>query len=180
MKRIAVLAMCLGLIFSAACGGGDGGGNTPADQEAEASFDDFATQLELCLQQVLGAQVVKPSFKDLVDATYVDTTKDTTGSCNCTNGGTIDYIISDDFQQVTVTIDNCVTAENNTYNGGASSTDGGATINGTLQPFGECSSGTASNISGDNCTGQVSATCPSGTVSCTVVDGEDDDCDLSC
>ena len=179
MKMIAILVMCLGLVFSAACGG-SGGGTTPADEEAEASFDDFAAQIELCLQQVLGAQVVKPTFKDLVDAVYVDATKDTTGSCICDGGGTIDYIISDDFQQITVTIDSCVTAENNTYNGGASSTDGGETVNASLQPFGECSSGTASNINGANCTGQVAATCPSGTVSCSVVDGEGDDCDLSC
>jgi len=179
MKKIAVLMMCLGLVFFAACGGG-GGGSTPAGDEAETAFDDFAAQIEQCLQQVLGAQTVKPTFKDLVDAVYVDTTKQTTGSCNCTNGGTIDYIISDDFQELTVTIDNCVTAENNTYNGGASSTDGGETVNATLQPFGECSSGTASNVNGANCTGSVSATCPSGTVSCSVVDGTNDDCDLDC
>lgn len=179
MKKVLVGMMCAGLLFAAACGGG-GGGTTPADDEAEASFDDFAVQIELCLQQMMGAQVVKPTFADLVKEIEMDVTKQTTGSCDCVNGGTIDYIISDDLQQITVTIDNCVTAENNTYSGGVSSTDGGETINGSLQPFGECSSGTASNISGDNCTGQVAATCPSGTVSCSVVDGEGDDCDLDC
>lgn len=179
MKRIAALMLCLGLVFSASCGG-SGGGTSPAGDEAETSFDDFAAQIEACLQTVIGAQVVKPTFADLVKDIKMDVTKQMTGSCLCDNGGSIDYIISDDYQEITVTIDNCVTAENNTYNGGASSTDGGDTINGSLQPFGECSSGTASNVSGDTCTGQLAATCPSGTVSCSVVDGEGDDCDLSC
>lgn len=174
MKKTMAIAMCAGLLFVAACGGSSsGGGGGAAADEAEAAFNDLAAQVEACLQPYLGGQVIVYDEYGLQ--------KQLAESCDCAGGGTIALSASQDLTTLTVTLDNCVTASGESYSGQATSTDGGATINGSLQPFGQCASGTATNVAITGaCAGSVSANCDSGSVTCSVVDGSGDECDFSC
>ena len=170
MKKILVGMMCAGFLFVAACGSSSSTPPNPAaEQEAEDSFDDFGTEMEACLGGLLNAQTLGVEKSESI-------------TCDCTGGsGTITGTISDDEQTITLVADQCETAEGRTYDGELSSTDGGTTINGNMDSFGECSSATATGIRTDEvCAGTVSVTCPAGTVTCTVVDGAEEDCDLNC
>ena len=156
--KLSLFAVLAGVVFLAACGGGStsgngGGGGGVAAQEAEAAFDDFSTEMSAC----------------------------TTDACDCTGGsGTMTTTHTGDSSGIMV-IDECRSAADYTYNGTLSSTDQGATLSGPMDQFGQCSSGTATGVHNDGtCGGTISITCPSGTVNCTVVDGAEDNCVLSC
>lgn len=168
MKKGKMMALFAALFLIGACGGGDGGGGSAAEQ-AELSFDDLVEQILICMGNAgIGAQAVNVE-------------KAVTETCDCDGGGQIVVNISDDEQEIDVNINNCVSPSGYTYNGSLSSTDGGGTINGTMDRFGICSSGTATNVDTDNCTGSTSLNCPAGPVNCTVVDSATpDECDLSC
>lgn len=168
MKKGKLMALFAAILLIGACGGGSGGGSSAVEQ-AEVSFDDLVEQVMLCLGNAgLGAQAVGVA-------------KATTETCDCDGGGQIVVTTSDDLQQITININNCISPSGYTYNGALNSTDGGDTINGTMDKFGVCSNGTATNIDGANCTGSTSLTCPAGNVNCTVVDSTTpDECDLSC
>ena len=171
MKIARLWILIAAAMLFAACGGNDGGGGGgTATQQAETSFDDFVQQLITCVGGALGNEAA------------IRVEKDQTFTCNCESSGTIVATISDDQQDVTVNINECTTADGNTYNGTANSTDGGTTINGTMGQFGLCTNGTATNVDGNNCSGAVSVTCSGQTINCTVVDSttEEDECDLSC
>jgi len=162
-KRMMVLAMCLGLVFSAACGSGSGGSS--AAQAAENSGLALVSIVEFCLgdfgleADVNGYLVVKQAAE----------------TCNCPGGGTA--TISGDLS--TVTADDCRSSGGLSFSGTLTMDDTGL-INGTLTPFGQCSTATANNVGSTTCTGNITGTCAGETVTCTVVDGSDDDCDVNC
>ena len=139
MKKIMVMVMCAGLFFVVACGGSSsGGGGGAAATEAEAAFNDLAQQVETCIAPIIGGQVI------VYDEYGVE--KQLAQQCDCDGGGSMTLTASEDLTTLTVTLDNCVTASGESYSGTATSTDGGATVTGTLQPFGQCASGTATNV----------------------------------
>ena len=174
MKKILVMMVCAGFLFVAACGGSsDGGDGGAAGTEAETAFDDFAAQVATCLAPYFGGQVV------VYDEAGFE--KQLAESCSCDGSGTMELSASEDLSTLTVTVNNCVTLSGALYNGSATSTDGGNTINGSLDKFGICASGTATGVKTDGtCAGTVTANCDSGSVTCTVVDAAGDECGFSC
>ena len=163
-KRIAVLAMCLGLVFSAACGSGSSGGDTP-EQAAENSYLAFASIVEYCLGD----------FGLEADVNGYLAVKQVAQTCDCPGGGTA----SIDAGLTTVTADNCRSAGGLNFNGSVTIDDAG-NVNGTMTPFGECSTVTATNVGTTTCQGTVTGTCSGESATCTVVDGGGDDCDVNC
>ncbi len=162
-KRIMVLAMCLGLVFSAACGSGSG--DSSAAQAAENSGLAFGSIVEFCLG----------SFGLEADVNGYLVVKQVAETCDCPGGGTA--TISGDLS--TITADNCKSSGGLNFDGTLTMDDAGL-INGTMTPFGQCSTATANNIGSTSCTGTVTGTCAGETVGCTVVDGSGDECDVNC
>jgi hypothetical protein len=163
-KKIMILAMCLGLVFSAACGSGSSGGDTP-EQAAENSYLAFVSIVEYCLGD----------FGLEADANGYLVVKQVAETCDCPGGGTA--TLSADM--TTVTAENCRSAGGLNFDGSVTLDDAGL-VNGTMTPFGECSSLTANNVGTMTCTGTVTGTCEGETATCTVVDGTGDECDVNC
>jgi len=154
MKKLNWLIVLVALITLAACGSssGGGGGGT-AEEQAEASMDDFGDLMGDCLDSE-----VNP--------------------CECPGGGTMAI----DETTGTMTALNCVSSAGKTYSGVIASSDGGETLDGTLAPFGDCSTATASGVGTDTCEGTFDVVCPAGSLSCDVIDDPDGEgeCDLEC
>ncbi len=140
----------VGVVALSACGGSDDGGGGGGGSTA-----------------VEQAEAAFDDFSEEIGACN-------DSPCTCTNGGTI----TTDAVEGTVVIDNCVSATNETYTGELTTTDGGATMNGSMTAFGACASGTATDLAPDTCSGTLVMTCPAGNVTCTL-SGEDE-CDFTC
>ncbi len=154
MKKLNWLIVLVALITLAACGSsGSGGGGADLEAQVEAAMEDFGDTMGDCM--------------DSGD-----------NPCDCPGGGTISANEAGD--QMTAT--DCVSATGKTYSGTIDTEDDGATIGGTLTPFGDCSTATASGVGTDTCEGTFSVTCPAGTETCDVIDDPDaeDGCTVDC
>lgn len=158
MKKISVLMMAIVLVVFGACAmscGGSSGSSTPsaaAEQAAENSLDAFVT--------LITSAAVLPCMTGEAE------------NCDCPGGGSITTTAT------TLTMDNCIAASGDTYDGSISSEDG-ETFDGNMSQFGECTNMTASSVVSDACSGTITGTCASETYTCTLTDGSNDDCDCS-
>ena len=161
-ERIMVLVMCLGLVSFAACGGSS---SSNPEQAAENSYLAMVDIVEYCLGD----------FGLEADAVGYLVAKQAAETCNCPGGGTLS--ISDDLS--TITAANCKSSGGDNFNGSVTIDDAGL-VNGTMTPFGECSTVSANNVGTQSCTGTLTGTCASVGITCTVTDGTGDDCDVTC
>ena len=163
-KRVLVLVMFVGFIFTAACGGG---GGTSPEAAAEHSADAFISIVEFCLGD----------FGLEANASGYLVSKQAAETCNCPGGGTATI----DANLTTVTADDCTSSNGYSFSGTLTIDDQGV-VNGTMTPFGQCSTVTANNadfISGA-CSGTISGTCEGESATCTIDQGSGDECDVNC
>jgi len=166
MKRLGILVVVLSLTFFAACGGSGGSSGDTSEQAAEASeasYLAFVSIIEDCLED----------FGLEADADGYLVAKQTATTCNCPGGGYAS--IADDLTTVTAT--ECKSSGGLSFSGAVMLSDAGL-INGTIAPFGECSSLTVNNVGTTTCEGTVTGTCAGESVTCTV--SGTGDCDISC
>jgi hypothetical protein len=155
MTRFMVGMCFVCLVFGmTSCGSSSsGGGSDTAKAAAEDSFDGFGEVLD----------------SDDVEACWIGTAT----SCDCPGGGTLEVDADDG---IAVTMDGCTSSDGLVYSG-TLTMDDDYVINGNMAQFGECSNVTASNISGDDCTGSSSGTCAGESYTCNLTSDGDDGCD---
>jgi hypothetical protein len=162
MKKLSVLVMIVGIGFFAACG--DGGGSNP-EQAAQNSYNAMVSIIDFCLGGL--------NLEANADGYLVS--KQAAQTCDCPGGGTL----SVDANVETITADGCKASNGLEFDGSVTINDQGL-VNGTMSPFGDCSTVTATNVGTDTCEGTVSGTCDGDTATCTVTDGSGDECDVNC
>lgn len=148
MKRMVLVAVLLAGLGWVACGGGGGsGGNCDAATDTIiAAFDEFDA-----LTQVPEVQ-------------YCINQEQTT--CPCPGGGTAVANVANR----TLTLTNCMDANGHSFSGVFTFNEEMTELNATMSTFGQCTSGTGSNIQLSGCGGTLSATCDGTGVNCTIVD----------
>jgi hypothetical protein len=164
MRKLGVLVVALSLTLFASCGGG---GGTSPEQAAENSGEAFMSIVVYCLGD----------FGLEADANGYLVAKQAAQTCDCPGGGTA--TLSED--ETTVTADDCRSANGYSFSGTLTIDDTGV-VNGTLAPFGQCSSVTANNadfLSGE-CSGSITGTCEGETATCSITQGSGDECDINC
>ena len=153
MKKMALVAMLLSVLVVAGCGGSRSTDCTAGYTAAENSFDDF--------DALLDDDNVSPCMSG--EAT----------TCNCPGGGTM----TGDSEALTASFYSCISATGKEYNGYLAAT---TTLSGTMDPFGDCTSVTVSDVPLDGCGGIIKATCGGLMLHCDISDDGAGGCDLNC
>jgi hypothetical protein len=174
MKQIKILVVLTALVSLAACGSGSSSGGS-ADAQAEAAANTFFNIMETCGINGVGQEL--DAGKDIADVEKQIT------QCACPGGGTIN--INQDADTIVLTATNCLSDNNQNYNGTITIDVATQTGSVDMNDFGEdCSSveGANLNFNEGSCAGTITATCTAGTASCTLEEPATagDGCDAEC
>ncbi len=191
MRKILGVVMILGLATLVACGGGgsSGGGGSAAEQAAETSATSFVGELSGCIDnaQAPAQMLAEGEEFDPVacerDATVelaIDVEKETL-TCTCTGGGTIAV----DTDTLAVDVDNCISADNLTYDGTMATDATFSSFTIDMSSFGECTNvetTQAIQVTETTCSGTLTGTCAGTTVTCTLGNpsAAGEDCTYNC